>query len=114
MIHNTRPIRIALLLFGAYVLAAGSGTPRLAAQQPPAARSPERNGETGAAAVRADYTKFEYLIPVRDGVKLFTSVYVPKDVFSDGRTYPIMLLRTQGLLLRQEVPRGQRRCGRRR
>jgi putative CocE/NonD family hydrolase len=44
--------------------------------------------------VRENYTKFEYRIPMRDGVKLFTSVYVPKDVFSEGRTYPIMLQRT--------------------
>ena len=28
---------------------------------------------------RAHYTKFDYRIPMRDGVKLFTSVYVPKD-----------------------------------
>ncbi len=29
--------------------------------------------------VRARYTKYEYRIPMRDGVKLFTAVYVPKD-----------------------------------
>jgi len=46
------------------------------------------------ADVRANYTKFEYRVPMRDGVKLFTSVYIPKDVFSDGRTYPIMMERT--------------------
>jgi putative CocE/NonD family hydrolase len=44
--------------------------------------------------VREFYTKFEYRIPMRDGVKLFTSVYVPKDVYTDNRTYPIMLQRT--------------------
>src|SRR5215469_12085256 len=44
--------------------------------------------------VRENYTKFEYRIPMRDGVRLFTSVYVPKDVFSDNATYPIMLQRT--------------------
>jgi putative CocE/NonD family hydrolase len=49
---------------------------------------------TGAAAVRESYTKFEYRIAVRDGVKLFTSVYIPKDVFTEGKTYPIMLMRT--------------------
>src|SRR5215475_6453358 len=48
----------------------------------------------GPAAVREAYTKFEYQIPMRDGVKLFTSVYIPKDVFSEGRTYPIMMQRT--------------------
>ena len=47
-----------------------------------------------AAYVRENYTKFEYRIPMRDGVKLFTSVYIPKDVFSDGKTYPIMMQRT--------------------
>lgn len=41
--------------------------------------------------IRANYTKYEYQIPMRDGVKLFTSVYVPKD---DAQTYPMMLIRT--------------------
>jgi putative CocE/NonD family hydrolase len=44
--------------------------------------------------VRENYTKFDYRVPMRDGVRLFTSVYIPKDVFTDGRTYPIMLQRT--------------------
>ncbi len=26
---------------------------------------------------------------MRDGTKLFTSVYIPKDAFTDGKTYPI-------------------------
>ena len=49
---------------------------------------------TGVGAVRESYTKFEYRVPVRDGVRLFTSVYVPKDVFTDGTAYPILLQRT--------------------
>ena len=32
-----------------------------------------------AEFVKANYTKSEYRIPVRDGVYLFTAVYVPKD-----------------------------------
>ena len=44
--------------------------------------------------IRENYSKFEYRVPVRDGVKLFTSVYIPKDVFSEGKTYPIMMQRT--------------------
>jgi len=44
--------------------------------------------------VRANYTKFEYRVPMRDGVKLFTSVYIPKDVFTDSRKYPILMMRT--------------------
>ena len=41
--------------------------------------------------VIANYTKYEYQIPMRDGVKLFTAVYVPKDT---TRTFPFMLNRT--------------------
>jgi hypothetical protein len=48
----------------------------------------------GAAFIRENYSKYEYRVPVRDGVKLFTSVYIPKDVFTDGKTYPIMMSRT--------------------
>ncbi|HJZ89503.1 MAG TPA: hypothetical protein VKE40_01435, partial [Gemmataceae bacterium] len=45
----------------------------------------------GKEAVLAGYTKYEYRIPMRDGVKLFTSVYVPKD---DSKQYPILMQRT--------------------
>ncbi len=38
-----------------------------------------------------DYVKHEYRIPMRDGVHLFTSVYIPKD---RSRTYPILMQRT--------------------
>jgi putative CocE/NonD family hydrolase len=41
--------------------------------------------------VKARYTKHEYQIAMRDGVKLFTSVYVPKDA---SQKYPIMMQRT--------------------
>ena len=47
-----------------------------------------------AAFVRENYTKYEYRIPMRDGVKLFTSIYVPKDAVTDSKTYPILLQRT--------------------
>lgn len=36
-------------------------------------------------------TKREVMIPMRDGVRLFTSIYTPKDTSQD---YPILLLRT--------------------
>ncbi|MFM8395012.1 MAG: CocE/NonD family hydrolase, partial [Acidobacteriota bacterium] len=51
--------------------------------QPPAAG--------GAARVRERYTKYEYRIPMRDGARLFTAVYVPKD---KSRPYPFLLTRT--------------------
>ncbi len=63
--------------------------------------APTSAGRGGAAAtpvnsayIRENYSKFEYRIPMRDGAKLFTSVYIPKDVFSDGKTYPIVMQRT--------------------
>jgi putative CocE/NonD family hydrolase len=45
----------------------------------------------GLEAVKAGYTKYEYRIPMRDGKKLFTAVYVPKDL---SQKYPILLTRT--------------------
>ncbi len=44
-----------------------------------------------AEHIRAHYTKFEHRIAMRDGVKLFTVVYLPNDI---STTYPILLLRT--------------------
>lgn len=41
--------------------------------------------------VRARYTKYEYRIPMRDGVRLFTAIYVPKDT---SQSYPFLLTRT--------------------
>ncbi|MCF7974128.1 MAG: CocE/NonD family hydrolase [Phycisphaerae bacterium] len=41
--------------------------------------------------IREHYTKYEKQIPMRDGVKLFTAVYMPNDM---SKTYPILLLRT--------------------
>ena len=45
----------------------------------------------GLEYVKAHYTKYEYRIPMRDGVRLFTSVYVPND---ESHTYPIVMQRT--------------------
>src|SRR5688572_29496415 len=44
-----------------------------------------------AARVKAHYVKREVQIPMRDGVKLFTAIYEPKD---KSRSYPIMMIRT--------------------
>ncbi|MBS1875159.1 MAG: CocE/NonD family hydrolase [Acidobacteria bacterium] len=46
------------------------------------------------AFVRENYTKYERRVPMRDGVKLFTAVYVPKDVATYGKTYPVLFTRT--------------------
>ncbi len=50
------------------------------AQQTPAAQE-----------IRAAYVKSEHMVPMRDGVKLFTIVYAPKDA---AAPYPFMLHRT--------------------
>ena len=59
------------------ILCALAGTPPLSAQ--------------GLEWVKANYTKHEYTIPMRDGVRLFTAVYAPKD---REQNHPIMLIRT--------------------
>jgi putative CocE/NonD family hydrolase len=45
----------------------------------------------GVEYIKANYTKYEYRIPMRDGKKLFTAVYAPKDT---SQAYPIMFDRT--------------------
>jgi putative CocE/NonD family hydrolase len=62
--------------------------PLRALAQTPAA-PPEK--PSTAADVRALYTKYEYRIPMRDGARLFTSIFVPKDT---SRRYPFLLTRT--------------------
>jgi uncharacterized protein len=44
-----------------------------------------------SADVKATYAKAEYQIPMRDGKKLFTAVYAPRDT---TEKYPILLTRT--------------------
>jgi len=41
--------------------------------------------------IKAAYAKAEHRIVMRDGAKLFTSVYMPRDT---SRTYPILMVRT--------------------
>ena len=68
----------------AVLLACGAGAhaanESVAADAPAQKRSP-----------RETYTKYEYRIPMRDGVKLFTTVYVPKDA---SKAYPFLVQRT--------------------
>jgi len=40
---------------------------------------------------KEQYTKYEYMIPMRDGVKLYTAVYQPKDM---TRKFPVLMTRT--------------------
>ena len=58
--------------------------------QPPAA-GPADTPQKQLEYTKAHYTKYDYRIPMRDGIRLFTSVYVPKD---RSQTYPILMQRT--------------------
>ena len=48
-------------------------------------------GQGNAYVIKDHYTKQEHLIAMRDGIKLFTIVYIPKDT---SKSYPILLERT--------------------
>ncbi len=56
----------------------------LAADEPAASR---------ADAIRSSYAKFEYMVPMRDGTRLFTAVYIPYQATAK-KSYPILLVRT--------------------
>ena len=44
-----------------------------------------------SAWIRDNYYKIERMVPMRDGVKLFTSIYIPKDT---TEKHPILMTRT--------------------
>jgi putative CocE/NonD family hydrolase len=67
------------------LLACGRSVP---AQSNPGAGKLE---EANEAYLRENYTKFEYRISMRDGIRLYTAVYAPKD---DAQSYPLLLTRT--------------------
>jgi len=58
---------------------------------PAAAQPPKIEEKVDAAYVKTHYTKHEFLVPMRDGVRLFTSVYMPKD---QTKKYPFLIMRT--------------------
>src|SRR4029077_6203859 len=68
------------------------GTALLAGGHRACAQEPDEDAKS-AAEIRARYTKYEFRIPMRDGAKLFTAIYVPKDA-SPTRTYPFLMERT--------------------
>lgn len=50
-----------------------------------------QDAKADSAYVREHYEKTEQLIPMRDGTKLFTAIYTPKD---QTKKYPVLLNRT--------------------
>lgn len=79
-------MRLAALILGFVVILSGwtAPTETILAQT-----SEEVRGDY----IRAHYAKFEYQIPMRDGTKLFTAVYIPNSADASKR-YPILLMRT--------------------
>ncbi|MFO0574316.1 MAG: CocE/NonD family hydrolase [Polyangia bacterium] len=64
--------------------------------QPLVAEGRLRGGASSEARkdyVRSHYTKYEFRVPMRDGKRLFTSVYVPNDA-GPARRYPMLMVRT--------------------
>jgi putative CocE/NonD family hydrolase len=53
--------------------------------------NPIANGAQDSAWIRDNYTKREVYITMRDGVKLFTAIYLPKD---DTEKHPMLMTRT--------------------
>ena len=102
MIHR-RPSVATLVCLLSATLACGEVTPAAAQPRHPAARKAPAsdsgpliakslgNNKAIAEAIRANYTKYDHRIRMRDGVQLYTSVYVPKDA---SRSYPMLLQRT--------------------
>ncbi len=94
MIRRRRPTRgwqlaLLTLLLGLFATISTAAVPSLSGGQ-------EKAGGTSsqpASWVSENYTKREYRVPMRDGVRLFTAVYVPKDA-SPANTYPILFSRT--------------------
>jgi putative CocE/NonD family hydrolase len=59
--------------------------------RPPSAIAADPVVSTNTVWFSEHYTKYEHLIPMRDGIRLFTRFYVPKD---DSQRWPIILTRT--------------------
>lgn len=77
---------LAVLVLSGCTLPAGQGS------------AGHEDGRTAAVPAPADvfdvsahYSKSEFMVPMRDGVKLYTAVYAPRDT---SKQYPILLYRT--------------------
>lgn len=66
-------------------------TAPLVAQERQALDEQRRRAEELRDYIKANYTKSEYMAPMRDGARLFVAVYAPKDT---SKRYPIWMTRT--------------------
>jgi putative CocE/NonD family hydrolase len=85
MTRHSLPARLPLLTL--LVALACSALPPV----PVHAARAEDNTKPAPRDLRETYTKYEYRIPMRDGTRLFTVVYVPKDA---AKPYPFLINRT--------------------
>ena len=83
----TRFAFAAALLLAAAAGSAGAQTPAPSAPVPVSTRAED------SSFVRQHYRKLDRQIRMRDGVKLYTVVYVPRDA-SPSRRYPFLMTRT--------------------
>jgi putative CocE/NonD family hydrolase len=61
----------------------------------PAPTPPHHTIDEEAAFIKAHYTKHEFRVPMRDGVKLYTQVYTPiAGSLDDNGPYPFLMSRT--------------------
>ncbi len=91
---KNRFLYLSLALFLA-ISFSGKQTARAQTAQPAKPQAEQAQQPTPqqelAAYIKENYTKREVMIPMRDGVKLFTSIYEPK---ARAEKYPILLSRT--------------------
>lgn len=84
-------LRLSTLSLSILLMAGGMHPAHAAAAAATAAANAADAADAPAWSVREHYTKYEYRIPMRDGVRLFTVVYVPKD---SSKPYPFLMDRT--------------------
>ncbi|MES2063619.1 MAG: CocE/NonD family hydrolase [Bacteroidota bacterium] len=85
----------SLFMLGVGYIAASSDAAMAQKQQranaPATADNIRAINKQDSAYIHDNYTKIERLIPMRDGIKLFTAIYIPKD---SKEKYPFILSRT--------------------
>src|ERR1700761_2945040 len=89
-------VRNAALFLGlATGIAATTGAQTTAPATPPPPSPQQQQMRDMMVYFQTHYTKHEYHIPMRDGVKLYTAVYTPiASQFKDQGPYPFLMSRT--------------------
>ena len=88
---GSRAVAVAMLIAATGCATQPPAPSTTATPAPEVAAPPRPVEQTTADFIRANYTKREVQIPMRDGVKLHTAIYEPND---RSQTYPFMLFRT--------------------